>query len=217
MPIKSLTDQTLSMFPAMKDLPAKTLRAAGCIANGEEPVSLGFRKFGSGAYTTAYTNDVYVVKGLAVDAEAFHGSVFMNMDEWFSNTRNARKSVLFRRAARKYIVNTVVLFDCVAVQERVAIVAQDIDEAVGYDHPYHRMWRTLCRSVEALAAQLGIDDMHEANWGFMEDGSIKMFDISPTYANDGATFSTSDELALRYVMDQVVLGTKYVRETGLLL
>jgi hypothetical protein len=216
MPTKSLTDQTLSMFPAMKDLPAKTLRAAACIANGDDPVLLGFREFGSGAYTTAYTNDVYVVKGIAIDEEPNFGDVFTNMDEWFRNTQNARKSALFRRAARKYIVNTVVLFDCVAVQERVATVAQDIDETVGYNHQYHRMWRTLCRSVEALAAQLGIDDMHEANWGFMEDGSIKMFDISPAHAQGATTFSARDELALRYAMDQVVLGAKYVREAGLL-
>jgi hypothetical protein len=217
MPTKSLTDQTLSMFPAMKDLPAKTLRAAACIANGETPRSEGFRQFGSGAYTTAYTNDVYVVKGTPVNEEPHFGSVFMNMDEWFTNTQNARKSALFRRAARKYIVNTVVLFDCVAVQERVAIIANDIDDVVRYDNIHRHVWRTLCRDVESLAALLGIEDMHEANWGFMEDGSIKMFDIAPiTYEITDAVVA-ENELMLRYAMDRVVLGAKYVRAAGLLL
>lgn len=145
----SLTAQTLKMFPSMADLPWTTIRAASAIACGMNPDSLGFARCGAGVYTVAYANKTHVVKGSEVD-EVLDGQPAENMATWLEFSVTPRsKSRVFRRMMKKYLNDTVVLFDCVVVQPKVEVLASAIEDTIcAYIADAHRP--TQSRSSEPV-------------------------------------------------------------------
>ena len=208
----SLTAQTLKMFPSMADLPWKTIRAATAVACGINPDSLGFTRCGAGAYTVAYANKTHVVKGSEAGS-SYDGQAAENMAAWLESSVTPRsKSRVFRRKMKKYLNDTVVLFDCVVVQPKVAVLASAIEDTIhsGYSDEAV-LWRALCRDVTTMASMLLIDDMHEENWGFTADGRIKMFDMAPRGLR--VTWTAADDRRLLMLDERI---TMYVRQLCML-
>jgi hypothetical protein len=163
-----MTRQTLLMFPTMRRLEESSLRAASKIAEGGDPHAQGFKVIGRGAFTKAYSNGVYVVKGERAENAHCDNTAAWNYRTWFRNTYKARHtSKVFAKACKNLLAPTVVLFDCVVIQERVKYIG-------------NKFSMELCFAVEDVANLLGITDMHGANWGVTSAGKVKMFDIMPS-------------------------------------
>jgi hypothetical protein len=113
---------------------------------------------------------------------------------------------------KKYLNDTVVLFDCVVVQPKVAVLASAIEDTIhsGYSDEAV-LWRALCRDVTTMASMLLIDDMHEENWGFTADGRIKMFDMAPRGLR--VTWTAADDRRLLMLDERI---TMYVRQLCML-
>jgi hypothetical protein len=178
-----MTRQTLLMFPQMKFLTEQSLSAASAIASGEANIGDGFKVLGRGAFTKAYGNEDYVVKGEVAEFGNAENSAAWNYRNWFRNTYKARHtSKVFARACKKYLAPTVVLFECVVVQEKVEWTGNDFSG------------KLMCE-VDELARMLGIIDMHGANWGVTKQGEVKMFDIMPSkWFPRGQKFTRDAEL-----------------------
>jgi hypothetical protein len=172
------------MFPAMKYLPEASLLAASAIASGEADIGEGFQEIGHGAFTQAYGDDVYVVKGHDAARYNMENGPAWNFLTWFRITMRARSSSeVFAQACRKYMAPTVVLFECVVVQEKVQWMGNDFSLKFQY-------------AVEELARMLGILDMHGENWGVTREGEVRMFDIMPAdWFPKYAKFTQDKELA----------------------
>jgi hypothetical protein len=178
------------MFPQMRFLTENSLNAASAIATGETPESEGFLMMGRGAFTKAYSNEQYVVKGDDLFNNNRENSAAWNYRKWFKNSFRARAtSKLFNKACKKYLAPTVVLFETVVVQERVKWMGNKFSFA-------------LCYAVEDLAILLGVTDMHGANWGVTAAGGVKLFDIMPhPRFPKGKAFTENDKL--QKTMDEV--------------
>lgn len=162
-----LTRQTLLMFPQMKFLTENSLEAASAVASGSSPETVGFEMLGRGAFTKAYASDKYVVKGEMLGEGDRENSAAWNYRKWFLNTYKARHtSKLFKKVCKNILAPTVVLYDCVVIQEKVKWIGNSFS-------------LDLCFKVEDLAHMIGITDMHGANWGVTEAGEVKIFDIMP--------------------------------------
>lgn len=169
-----MTRQTLLMFPQMASLNHNSLnfesspcyKAAKEIALGVEVTTEGFSFLGRGAYTKAFSNEQFVVKGDQVGLDDDNSAAW-NYRTWFRNTYKARHtSKLFVKACKKHLAPTVVLFDSVVVQEKVKWLGNTFSPELN-------------RAVWELAIVLGITDMHGANWGVTENFQVRMFDIMP--------------------------------------
>lgn len=178
-----MTRQTLLMFPQMKFLTENSLLAATAIASGETPEHVeGFEVLGRGAFTKAFGNDDYVVKGEFIADGQRDNSAAWNYRTWFKNSFRARaSSKLFNKTCKRFLAPTVVLYDCVVVQEKVKWMG-------------NRFSMELCFAVEDLAMMLGIVDMHGANWGVNAAGEVKLFDIMPRRGWGGKNFTADVEL-----------------------
>jgi hypothetical protein len=164
-----MTRQTLLMFPHMKFLTENSMLAASAIASGECPEMLhtGFDMIGRGAFTRAYGSAEYVVKGTPSGEGDRENSAAWNYRTWFRNTYKARHtSKVFAKACKRVLAPTVVLYDCVVVQEKVRWMGNSFS-------------LDLCWAVEDVAHLLGITDMHGGNWGVSANGEVKIFDIMP--------------------------------------
>lgn len=187
-----MTRQTLLMFPHMKHLTEDSTLAASAVASGMSPdeATTTFSMIGRGAFTQAYGSNKYVVKGTKAGHQDAENTAVWSYRKWFRNTYKARHtSKLFKQMCKNILAPTVVLFDCVVVQEKVKYIG-------------NKFSLDLCYAVEDLAHLLGITDMHGANWGMTENGEVKIFDIMPfigfakgkPFTNDAALQAAWDEV-----------------------
>jgi len=183
--VANMTRQTLLMFPHMKKVTEDAKMAASTIASGATPERHGFTLVGRGAFTSAYANKQYVVKGTEVSFGDKVNTAAWNYRTWFLNTYKARHtSKMFAKACREFLAPTVVLMECVVIQERLPLMGKSFS-------------LNLALAVEDLAWELGISDMHIGNWGMTAEGEVKIFDIMPIANVKGQAYLREDRLAAK--------------------
>jgi hypothetical protein len=156
------------IFPRIPDLPQEVIEAAALVAMGERPA--GWKVIGSGVFNLAISNGEYVIKGgkrgTSLDQK---GGIEEFAQEWLELYGNDRA---MRRAVKRVLAPTEVLFDGVVVQELLPVLGVDIVESmetITYGD-------YAADDVYEGARAIGITDAHTANWGLDAEGTIRIHD-----------------------------------------
>jgi len=158
---------TSKVFPSIPNLPQDVIEAAALLAMNDTKAlrKCGWKRIGTGAYSTAWSNHEYVIK-TAIRRHAFVADVESFAKEYYTRNVGIKNAL---RTARQFLVPTEWLFDCVAVQEVVPVlgielIGRDDDDRIG------------SIIYEDMEEYLGMSDVHEFNWGIGHDGSFRIFD-----------------------------------------
>jgi hypothetical protein len=158
---------TNKVFPRIPNLPQDVIEGAALLAMGDARglKKAGWKFFGSGAFSNAYTNHEYVIKSCNNVIDSVEGFA----EQWYTENRNIIGAVA---AARSMLVPTEWLFDCVAVQEVVPVLACDI----WGDDIEDEIYQLADNFQDDMEAYMGMCDIHSYNWGIGHDGKIRIFD-----------------------------------------